>query len=476
MNKLNITGEDLIEIGYPEGKAIGTAIRAINENFEYTEREEVLAILLKVFQYPENFLDDAVLSPIANELVEKPKLIDGVEETPLKETSDEYAIYGKENIEVGALAQMEVAMKLPVTVAGALMPDAHQGYGLPIGGVLATKNAVIPYGVGVDIGCRMALSIYDIPESYFLENESKFKRELIAWTKFGAGNGWQGKYKAEHNVLDRSEFNATPFIKNLHDKASVQLGSSGGGNHFVEWGIIEFEKDDAELNIPKGKYVALLTHSGSRGFGATVAGYYTKLAKDICKLPQEAKNLAYLSLDSAEGQEYWLAMNLAGDYASACHEVIHNRLTSAIGGNLLARVENHHNFAWKEKYNGQDVIVHRKGATPASKDVLGIIPGSMTAPGFLVRGKGEMNSINSASHGAGRLMSRTQAIKTVTKGAMQKILKDHGVTLIGAGLDEAPFAYKDINMVMAAQSELVDVLAKFSPKIVRMADDGSKED
>jgi tRNA-splicing ligase RtcB len=476
MNKLNITGEDLIEIGYPEGKAIGTAIRAINESFSNTEREEVLAILLKVFQYPENFLDDAVLSPIANELVEKPKLIDGVEETPLKETSDEYAIYGKENIELGALAQMEVAMKLPVTVAGALMPDAHQGYGLPIGGVLATNNAVIPYGVGVDIGCRMALSIYDIPESYFLENEAKFKRELIAWTKFGAGNGWQGKYKAEHNILDRSEFNATPFIKNLHDKASVQLGSSGGGNHFVEWGIIEFEKDDAELNILKGKYVALLTHSGSRGFGATVAGYYTKLAKDICKLPQEAKNLAYLSLDSAEGQEYWLAMNLAGDYASACHEVIHNRLTSAIGGNLLARVENHHNFAWKEKFNGLDVIVHRKGATPASKGVLGIIPGSMTAPGFLVRGKGEMNSINSASHGAGRLMSRTQAIKTITKGAMQKILKEHGVTLIGAGLDEAPFAYKDINMVMAAQSELVDVLAKFSPKIVRMADDGSKED
>jgi tRNA-splicing ligase RtcB len=160
----------------------------------------------------------------------------------------------------------------------------------------------------------------------------------------------------------------------------------------------------------------------------------------------------------------------------ACHELIRNRLTSSIGGNLLARVENHHNFARKEKYNGQDVIVHCKGATPAGKGVLGIIPGSMTAPGFLVRGKGEEHSINSASHGAGRQMSRTQAIKTVTKGAMQKILKEHGVTLIGAGLDEAPFAYKDINTVMAAQSDLVDVIAKFTPKMVRMADDGSKED
>ena len=183
-----------------------------------------------------------------------------------------------------------------------------------------------------------------------------------------------------------------------------------------------------------------------------------------------------MSLDSAEGQEYWMAMNLAGDYASACHEVIHDRLTKAIGGTSLARVENHHNFAWKEMHDGKEVIVHRKGATPASKGVLGIIPGSMTAPGFLVRGKGEYSSINSASHGAGRQMSRTQALKTITKEEMKSILKDHGVNLIGAGLDEAPMAYKDINIVMAAQKELVDVLAKFTPKMVRMADDGTRED
>jgi len=220
----------------------------------------------------------------------------------------------------------------------------------------------------------------------------------------------------------------------------------------------------------------LLTHSGSRGFGATVAGYYTKLAKELCRLPKEAANLAYLDMNSAEGQEYWLAMNLAGDYASACHEVIHNRLSKAIGGTVLAKVENHHNFAWKEQWNGQEVIVHRKGATPASKDVMGIIPGSMTAPGFLVRGKGEMNSINSASHGAGRQMSRTKAIQTIKPDEMRTILKDHGVTLIGAGLDEAPMAYKNIDMVMAAQTDLVDVLARFMPKIVRMADDGSRED
>jgi tRNA-splicing ligase RtcB len=181
-------------------------------------------------------------------------------------------------------------------------------------------------------------------------------------------------------------------------------------------------------------------------------------------------------MNSEAGQEYWLAMNLAGDYASACHEVIHNKLVAAIGGQIIAKVENHHNFAWKEIWNGEEVIVHRKGATPAGKGVMGIIPGSMTAPGFLVRGKGEDAAINSASHGAGRQMSRTKAIQNISKAEMNAILKANDVTLIGAGLDEAPMAYKDINVVMASQKDLVDTVAKFVPKIVRMADDGSRED
>jgi len=477
MNKLNITGEDLKNTGFPQGKSIGKAIAVIEKKFRASTNEDVLELFEKLATSPMDYLEDETLGAIAIELMSKTKEeIENALIIPLKENHNGYSIYGSDQIEEGAIKQMETAMLLPVTVAGSLMPDAHQGYGLPIGGVLATNNAIIPYGVGVDIGCRMCLSIYDIPENHFLENEAKYKRELIAYTKFGAGAGWQGKYRRDHEVLQRDEFNLTPFIKNLKDKAFVQLGTSGGGNHFVEWGIIEMLEDDKQLNIKKGKYVALLSHSGSRGFGATVAGYYTKLAKEICKLPKEAANLAYLDMNSSEGQEYWLAMNLAGDYASACHEIIHEKLTKAIGGTVLARVENHHNFAWKETFNGQEVMVHRKGATPAAKDVLGIIPGSMTAPGFLVRGKGEINSINSASHGAGRQMSRTKAIQSITKNDMTTILKDHGVTLIGAGLDEAPMAYKNIEMVMAAQKDLVEVLARFTPKMVRMADDGSRED
>ena len=467
-----INGNDLLEAGYTSGKILGIAL-AIAAHLPDLSIQEVKTLLRTVKDQPADFLNDPIMKTLAAEIIEENKI---EPEISLMENTLPYTLYGAEHIEEGARKQMNIAMRLPVTAAGALMPDAHQGYGLPIGGVLATRNAIIPYGVGVDIGCRMALSIFEISAAHFHENEAKFKRELIAHTKFGAGHGFQGQYKSDHEVLSREEFNLTPFIKNLHDKAYSQLGSSGGGNHFVEWGIIEFEKRDEVLNIEKGSYLALLTHSGSRGFGATVAGYYTKLAKENCKLPAEAANLAYLDINSEAGLEYWLAMNLAGDYASACHEVIHHKLTKEIGAEVLAKVENHHNFAWKENWNGEEVIVHRKGATPAGKGVMGIIPGSMTAPGFLVRGKGIADAINSASHGAGRQMSRSKAFKSISKEEMRTVLKNNNVTLIGAGLDEAPMAYKDINLVMEAQKELIDVVAKFTPKMVRMADDGSRED
>lgn len=299
----NITGKNLIALGYSEGKIVGLALAILNENFRDIEEKELLALFKKVKDYPESFLDDEVLSVLAAAVIEEanPK---SDETIALINNAKEYSIFGADYIEEGARNQMNIAMKLPVSVAGALMPDAHQGYGLPIGGVLATRNAIIPYGVGVDIGCRMALSIFDIPEKHYFGKDAMYKRELIAFTKFGAGQNFNGREKADHDVLENEAFNSTAFLKNLHGKAWAQLGSSGGGNHFVEWGIIDFAERDEILNIDKGRYVALLTHSGSRGLGATIAGHYTKLAKDICKLPKEATNLAYLDLNSAEGQEY----------------------------------------------------------------------------------------------------------------------------------------------------------------------------
>ena len=470
-----ISGKDLLRIGFEENIILGTVLQFCEKYQGNLNKGEVLTQLKRMIETPEITPKESEFFDLAQMIIELQKSL-ASDVIPLNENPKSFAIFGEENIEEGAKKQMQTAMKLSVSVAGALMPDAHQGYGLPIGGVLATKNAIIPYGVGVDIGCRMALSIYDMDEFFFEEHQSKFKRELIAQSNFGAGNGFRGQYKSDHEVLENSLFHENELLRNLKDKAWTQLGSSGGGNHFVEFGIIEFPQRDDVLNIEKGRYVALLTHSGSRGFGATIAGHYTQLAKKICKLPQEAKNLAYFDLNSTEGQEYWLAMNLAGDYASACHEIIHKKMAKALGAQVLATVENHHNFAWKEQWNGEEVIVHRKGATPANKDVMGIIPGSMTAPGFLVRGKGEPTAIQSASHGAGRQMSRTQAKKEIATSDFKAILKDHNVTLIGAGLDEAPMAYKNIEDVMAAQQDLVDVVAKFIPKMVRMADDGSRED
>jgi tRNA-splicing ligase RtcB len=161
-------------------------------------------------------------------------------------------------------------------------------------------------------------------------------------------------------------------------------------------------------------------------------------------------------------------MNLAGEYAQACHEDIHRRIAKALGASPVVTIENHHNFAWKEMVEGEECIVHRKGATPAAKGTLGIIPGSMTAPGFIVEGTGNCLSLQSASHGAGRVMSRSACKNSLTKSAMRKDLEEHGVELIGGALDESPRAYKDIHRVMKLQEELVHVLGIFSPRIVRM--------
>lgn len=459
-----LTGKDLRNIGFVEGKAIGLALQVIETEFSTLDSKEKLVLLKRLLKEPSTFLNDPLLSPVALELI-KP----ADDTVALNVAGKPYQIYGAEAIEQGALGQMETAMKLPVTVAGALMPDAHQGYGLPIGGVLATHNAVIPYGVGVDIGCRMCMTIYDLPTNQLDTKKEEFKKLLLNNTRFGQATFQKPK---DHEVLERKEFSDLPIVRSMKDRAWQQIGSSGGGNHFVELGIVDMKNPINEYGLAPGQYLAVLSHSGSRGLGANIARHYTNIAMDTCKLPPEAKHLAWLDLDSEAGQEYWLAMNLAGDYASACHHQIHERMAVGLRGTPLAMIENHHNFAWKEKDAlGNEIIVHRKGATPAAAGVLGIIPGSMATPGFIVRGKGLAASINSASHGAGRTMSRTKAKQTILQGHMNKVLKQAGVELMGSGLDEAPMAYKDIHQVMEHQKDLVEIMGSFMPRIVRMCGD-----
>jgi tRNA-splicing ligase RtcB (3'-phosphate/5'-hydroxy nucleic acid ligase) len=385
-----------------------------------------------------------------------------------------YKVWG-EGLEPDALNQMANACKLPVAAAGALMPDAHVGYGLPIGGVLATRNAVIPYAVGVDIACRMKMSVLDLPLDALDTQAARLTSAIDRETRFGVGGSF--KQKRAHDVMD-ADWRVTPVTTGLKDRAWAQLGTSGSGNHFVEFGKLTVMKDAAGL--PPGEYVALLSHSGSRGAGAAIAAHYSKLAKKLHpELPGELANLAWLDLDTEAGQEYWAAMELMGRYAAANHALIHRHIARHLGADVRLDLENHHNFAWRERHrlpggSVEDVIVHREGATPAGAGVLGIIPGSMGTPGYVVRGRGSDASLHSAAHGAGRRMSRTAAKKQFRWEDAMAFLRERNVTLISAGLDEVPMAYKNIDEVMAAQQDLVEPLARFDPRLVKMAPAGER--
>lgn len=469
-----ITGKILKRNGWPDGRIIGLAKQAGDVLLaEGLDRDSVLAKLEAVRSNPGPFLADSLFADLARECLRLSK----PDESRREELRGEplpYPIWGRENIDDTSLAQMDNAMRLPVSVAGALMPDAHVGYGLPIGGVLATENAVIPFAVGVDIACRMRLSIYEVSPILLGQKKGIFEDSLWEQTSFGMGAEWKGSRRADHSVLDDSSWRATRLLQTLRDQAARQLGTSGTGNHFVEWG--SFRLHESMFGLQPGEYLALLSHSGSRGVGFKIADRYSKLAMELHPdLDKSVRHLAWLPLDSEEGQEYWLSMELAGRFASANHYVIHHRVAEAVGLKEAAVVENHHNFAWREQLSdGREVIVHRKGTTPAGPGVLGVIPGSMGDPGYVVRGRGLADALNSASHGAGRLMSRKAALNSISKKERDTYLKERGVTLLGGGMDESPQAYKPIDTIIAAQHDLVDVLGKFTPRIVRMAEEAGE--
>jgi tRNA-splicing ligase RtcB len=378
-----------------------------------------------------------------------------------------YPIWGANLIDPNAIAQMDVAMSLPVSTRGALMPDAHVGYGLPIGGVLQTKDVVIPYAVGSDIACRMRLTVLDVDASAIEDRHDALRGALLDGTVFGAGQ--PTKWNVDSPVL-QEDWKGTRLLGNLREVAKKQLGTSGSGNHFVEWGAVSWDGRDL---------LALMSHSGSRGVGFKIAAHYSKLAEELRAgdLPSDAIRLSWLELNSDPGREYWLSMELAGRFASENHRIIHERVLdmAGLGERTMTVVENHHNFAWAETAeDGGTLVVHRKGATPAGVGVMGVIPGSMGAPGYVVTGKGKSESLDSASHGAGRAMGRKQAERELTIADRNQILAENNVSLVGGGLDESPQAYKSIDDVIAAQTDLVDVMARFSPRIVRM-DTGSRD-
>jgi tRNA-splicing ligase RtcB len=462
-----VKSRELQNLGIPKGKPIKLAIEIVKEVIQGgASRESVRDTIKAVAQNPKSYVDDATWASLANSLLEseiaRSKFIPRTEPAP-------YQRWGSD-MDNESVRQMDNACNLPVSVAGALMPDAHVGYGLPIGGVLATRNSVIPYAVGMDIACRMKLTVLDLPVSAIRGEEGRLRNVIEQATSFGVGGGF--RKRKEHPVMEE-DWSFSGILRQNKDRASHQLGSSGSGNHFVEFGTLTLDRD--ELNLKAGVYFALLSHSGSRGTGGDVATYYSKLAMQLHpELPKELTHLAWLDLDSEAGREYWQAMELMGRYAAANHYLIHKDIARLLGTRVLLDIENHHNFAWKENHFGQEVIVHRKGATPASQGTIGIIPGSMATPGYVVRGKGVPDSMNSASHGAGRRLSRTMTKSSYTWSDGKKFLAEHDVVLISAGLDEVPMGYKDIELVMSAQSDLVEIVARFDPKLVKMAPDGER--
>ena len=466
-----VTGRDLIENGWPEGPTIGLALAAAKKlHAAGMDKDSILRELEKTRAAPDARTDPA-LEPLARELENIRDAESRASEHELRDRPRPYGVWGADLIEPGTTAQMENAMRLPVSVGGALMPDAHLGYGLPVGGVLATEGAVIPWAVGVDIACRMRLSVYDVSPDLIEDRRDDLTEVLLRNTNFGAGSKFKEGRRPEHEVLDDPAWEATAFLKGLKDTGRAQLGTSGSGNHFVEWGVFEaLGEVEGEAAFGEGRrYLALLSHSGSRGVGFKIANRYSKIAKERHpELDKQVADLAWLDLEDEEGEEYWLSMQLAGRFASANHAVIHDRVSRALGEEVLTKVENHHNFAWSERVGGREAVVHRKGATPAGRGVMGVIPGSMGDPGYVVRGRGDERSINSAAHGAGRRMSRTQAFKTLSEERWREHLAERGITLIGGSLDEAPAAYKDVETVVSMQNDLVDLVGRFTPKIVRM--------
>ena len=318
--------KDFLRLGVPLGQATRRATDFISKFIlgggdKSRLHEEVAAIVAN----PSAFVDDPLRGEFAKALLNAPP--------PPRAEPVKYRQWG-EGLEHDAVMQMEKACLLPVSVAGALMPDAHVGYGLPIGGVLATDNAVIPYAVGVDIACRMKMTVLDIPLRDLEQKQDRLTRAIEAETRFGVGASFQDR--RAHDVLD-ADWSVSPITKQNKDKAWSQLGTSGSGNHFVEFGLFTAHGKIQRV-WSAGTYVALLSHSGSRGTGAAVCDHYSKIAfNQFPDLPSELKRLAWLSLDSQEGQEYWNAMELMGQYAAANHACIHRHIAENLGATGVAR-------------------------------------------------------------------------------------------------------------------------------------------
>jgi tRNA-splicing ligase RtcB (3'-phosphate/5'-hydroxy nucleic acid ligase) len=377
-----------------------------------------------------------------------------------------------EEIEPGALEQALNIARLPFAFHHiALMPDAHQGFGMPIGGVLATVDMVVPNAVGVDIGCGMAaVSLDAIADEVKLQT----RKEIIDEIRHRIPVGF--KHRGGGDILPWDGWDTMPeieLLEELRPEGRDQIGTLGGGNHFIE------------LQADEEGRMWLMVHTGSRNFGLRVAQHYHKRA--VSRLERKSgdtngkktkvrripnKELAYLPMDSQDGSEYLAAMQFAVRFSEANRSAIREQIEEILrsyGITATERITAVHNYAAVEQHFGREVVVHRKGAIRAGQDELGIVPGSQGTRSYIVKGKGNPDSFVSSSHGAGRKMGRKQAQRTLSVKEQAALLDAKGIihAVHNKGdLDEAPGAYKDIDAVMAAQGDLVEIVHTLSPLAV----------
>jgi len=375
-----------------------------------------------------------------------------------------------EEIEDGALEQIKNLTQLPFAFKHiAVMPDSHQGYGMPIGAVMATKNVIIPNAVGVDIGCGMCAvktSLTDIDTETLKKIMGEIRKAIpVGFSKHAKDQDYSLMPERFTTKLD---FDGN-IVSREYNNALRSLGTLGGGNHFIE--------------IQKGNdgHIWIMIHSGSRNLGKQVADHYNKLAIDLnekwhSQVPKEHQ-LAFLPTDSEEGQAYIREMNYCDDFAYANRKLMMDRVILIFGGieeagdiiQFEPMINIAHNYASLENHFGQNVWVHRKGATLAREGTVGIIPGSQGTKSYIVKGKGNKESFESCSHGAGRTMGRKQAQRELSLEDEIKALDDKGVihsVRTVNDLDEAPGAYKNIDEVMENQKDLVDTMVELIPLAV----------
>ena len=375
-------------------------------------------------------------------------------------TTKQYKVIGDIGTQIphNAVKQMDKAMSVPVAMRGALLPDAHYGYSVPIGAVVSLNNAISPAYIGYDISCMMSMTVFDISVDDFMNHRENFSNSLRGETNFGVGGSFKGNRRRQSYVMDLSQWDENPLLKRLKAKAANQLGTSGGGNHFADLMIGEHLENGTE-------FVALVTHSGSRGTGHQIATYYSKIADEIRPDGIE-KGYGWLDLDRAIGQEYLTAMNLMGAYASANHDEMHASFMKSAGLTMKMHYANRHNFAWLWD-DGE--VVHRKGATPADNGQFGIIPGTSGSYSYLVRGLGYEDTLRSSSHGAGRPFSRTEAKRQHDDVAFKNHMKEQDILFYSIAADETISSYKDIEKVMELQDGLLlERVARMRPVVVIM--------